>query len=516
MKNIVMDKHLRWLGGEDSVVKPMSGGNMRGEGIWELALPGVDSLSDGVLMVCGGKNEDNYASTGIKHDGSGWLVAVRDNGFDGSGTEQDPFNFVYIPYGTEGVTAGVITGCGGILNGTGDFSVRQTVGGEYRLEIDEGRPGAGVLLVNGSIDGYAMDNIVTYEGEGDGWLVQSRDLPNAVLQGMNSVCFTFAYIRFDGIPSGPGRSRARQREKVACGDFEVFWDAGRNMVNVGVRGSSNYMSVCEFDYGDYGIYVNGFKPDFMSGVLLASAREDFRQDEDGVYLATVSTGYTNWVHAHRSAEAEENAEFNVNFSAAWFPYAGDFTAGHIDGDGEVACSNGAIPFVISHYEKSPGRYLLALNGLSTSEGLLFVISEGNTDNVASASPQNDFSWEVAVRDNSPALAWQSEAGMFGYLYLPYSVSDYRIARISGAGKILDSNGGISSSRTATGVYKIRVENGSSEEGVLLVNSYGLGADGPVNALVSYQVAGRDFVVKCFDSSTKQAMDTDLAVGYVAY
>ena len=63
---------------------------------------GVPATSqNGVLLVTGHKNEDNYALSGDNANGS-FQVRLKDNGVSGAGTERDPIGFVYVPVVTAG------------------------------------------------------------------------------------------------------------------------------------------------------------------------------------------------------------------------------------------------------------------------------------------------------------------------------------------------------------------------------------------------------------------------------
>ncbi len=144
---------------------------------------GIDSRTDGVLLVCGGRNEDNYALSQANDSDGTWNVWVKDNGADKDAFEQDPVAFVFVPKTNTSVICGKFQGNGAILihsGGRAPFSVTNLATGVWRLQIDGQTPQSGVLLV--SPEGgtsVSQDNIVTFEAAGDGWLIQSRDLPQS-------------------------------------------------------------------------------------------------------------------------------------------------------------------------------------------------------------------------------------------------------------------------------------------------------------------------------------------------
>ncbi|RYG97608.1 MAG: hypothetical protein EON57_13555, partial [Alphaproteobacteria bacterium] len=85
---------------------------------------------NGVLLVTGQKNEDNYALSSDNANGS-FSVALKDNEVDGAGTERDPIAFVYIPVAAAGndlVTAvGRIQSDGTSEIAGGNFTVTKLV-----------------------------------------------------------------------------------------------------------------------------------------------------------------------------------------------------------------------------------------------------------------------------------------------------------------------------------------------------------------------------------------------------
>lgn len=152
-----------------------------GTNIVNLASFGIDARTDGVLLVTHGKNEDNYALSQVNSNNGTWTVYVKDNGTDAGAYEQDPVAFVYIPKTNTLVISGRFRADGTRLIYSGaapSYSVTNTGTGTWRLTIPGHSPNSGVLLI--SAEGgmsQNQDNIVSYEPDGDGWIIQSRDLP---------------------------------------------------------------------------------------------------------------------------------------------------------------------------------------------------------------------------------------------------------------------------------------------------------------------------------------------------
>lgn len=141
---------------------------------------GIYSQSNGVLLVTHGKNEDNYASSAVNANGT-WSIYIKDNGTDTSSHEQDPVAFVYIPRTNTTVVSGRFRGDATVLMYSGAsllFTVTNISAGRWRLKIPGYSPSTGVLVI--SAEGGSsqnQDNIVSFQPESDGWLIESRDLP---------------------------------------------------------------------------------------------------------------------------------------------------------------------------------------------------------------------------------------------------------------------------------------------------------------------------------------------------
>jgi hypothetical protein len=143
---------------------------------------GIDSRTDGVLLVCGGANEPDYALSQANSANGTWNVYLKNNGTGTGSYVEGPVAFVFVPRTNTAVVSGKFRGKGAPLmyNGASPmFSITNTATGTWRLTIPGQSPASGVLLVSaeGGI-GQNGDNIVSYQPDGDGWIIQSRDLPS--------------------------------------------------------------------------------------------------------------------------------------------------------------------------------------------------------------------------------------------------------------------------------------------------------------------------------------------------
>lgn len=170
------------------------------------------SSADGILLVNGAKNEDNYALSRANSDGT-FTIFVKDNGSNGAGTENDPLAFAYV--GTEQL------GCHGLVamgrvnsDGTtdveaGDFTLTKQGTGTWHLTVDGQNDSTGGLIVSpcrGADEDNNIDNFVQYEWAGSHWVIQSRDLPeNGLEDGATEGedMFEFAFFAASGSDAAP-------------------------------------------------------------------------------------------------------------------------------------------------------------------------------------------------------------------------------------------------------------------------------------------------------------------------
>ncbi|HEU5124026.1 MAG TPA: DNRLRE domain-containing protein [Verrucomicrobiae bacterium] len=147
---------------------------------------GINSATDGVLLVNHAKNEGNFALSTANPDGT-WEIFVKDNFGNADNPfalEQDPCAFVFIPKTNTTVVSGKFgldeTGTNAVVllhSGLNpSFAVTNIAPGRYRLTIPGGSPGSGVLITSCE-GGYTnnFDNVISYEADGDGWIIESRD-----------------------------------------------------------------------------------------------------------------------------------------------------------------------------------------------------------------------------------------------------------------------------------------------------------------------------------------------------
>ena len=113
-------------------------------GVARVALPGVNSASDGMLFVAPTNGDNNTDMAAAFPTAGGWNVVVReDNDIDVSGLTynngfSNEFQFVYVPYDAPNLLGGHVRGTdGGLINSAGGsrFSVSRTASGQYAISV---------------------------------------------------------------------------------------------------------------------------------------------------------------------------------------------------------------------------------------------------------------------------------------------------------------------------------------------------------------------------------------------
>ncbi len=188
--------------------------NGSGRSTVDLTGLGIDSRTNGILLVSGAKNESaNYALSQPNTTNGTWNLFIKDAG---SGTassfEQDPIAFVFVPRTNTSIISGRFLGNGTIDMYSGNspqFTVTNFATGKYLLKIPGRAPTNGVLIISAEGGGTInQDNIVSYElnAAKDGWEIFSRDVPGTTnapvpleTPGPTEGVVSFVYIPARGV-----------------------------------------------------------------------------------------------------------------------------------------------------------------------------------------------------------------------------------------------------------------------------------------------------------------------------
>jgi hypothetical protein len=177
-----------------------------GTGLYSVSVSGANSLTDGVLMANNAVNEDNFVTVAPKTDGSGWDVQNWDNG---GFTQNFGFNYVYLPYDTQNLVAGLVNPDGSLINSTptGEFTLVREAAGTYLLTVDGRTSSQGMLLLNAN----TADHTLAYEPAGASFRIFALDPVNqAEYEGtvaeltLVDTNFQFAFIDYVTPPDAPG------------------------------------------------------------------------------------------------------------------------------------------------------------------------------------------------------------------------------------------------------------------------------------------------------------------------
>ncbi len=512
-----------------------------GNGQFELRLPGVDALSDGLVFANHGKVEGNYAMAGPSADGSHFAIRVHDCGVDGAGNEQDPVAFAYIPYDTEGVVIGRVSHEGGIYNKAGDFSIQREGTGTFRLTITGHDPTTGSLLVANDPFGNSGDNIVTYQADGSGWIIESRDLntnPPALEDQFGAAAFSFAFVPFENTPTAPGERLFDTTAQVAAANLRIVHHdagAGASSLHVEAAEGAGYLTTPHWDAGDWQVYQNGRPLDAAGGVMLATVRENERinagvndgaGDTPAVGLADVRIWNRAYaINATRAGNTYNDQELNVNVAVSYFPYAQGWLGGLASGDD--ARSNGALVSLtgapglaiganVIDSTSTIGIYdvILPNSGDTRNSGFLFVNAAEEENNFATVAPKADGAgWDVQVRNNTQ----ENENDDFAFVFMPYGAKNLVGAEISESGFMDNSTGNLYVYRTATGTYRLHVPDGNPSQGMLLLSAVASNASNQDNFL-TYEADGDDFIIRTYDAGNAEPslQDTRFWVSYLSF
>jgi hypothetical protein len=200
-----------------------------GQGVVDLRSLGIDSRTDGVLLVNHARDEANYALSQVNSNNGTWNIFVKDNSaYTANEYEQDPFAFVFIPRTATSVISGRFLADGTIDMYSGEaplFTVTPLGTGRWELKITGRTPSEGALII--SAEGgltYNLDNIVSYEvnADGDGWEIQSRDTPKNGLQTPSAWESVVSFVYVPALPAGISISPANNFVTVESGATATF------------------------------------------------------------------------------------------------------------------------------------------------------------------------------------------------------------------------------------------------------------------------------------------------------
>jgi hypothetical protein len=188
-------------------------------GVAEVHLPGVNSLEDGMLFATSAEGSSDVKIVGVAplDDGTGWLITIREDSATDTETVvtdgQSEFEFVYVPFGAQGLIGGHITGTDGAKRkAAGDFNLTRTGTGTYELTFPGKTGASGTLLLqaaafeSGTAEPMATKAFLSYQVVDDRFVVQSRATTSESEASLRDVDFYVVWIDFAqplAPPEGP-------------------------------------------------------------------------------------------------------------------------------------------------------------------------------------------------------------------------------------------------------------------------------------------------------------------------
>lgn len=208
------------------------------DGIYDVDLTTVDAnatSANGLLLVAGAKNENNYAISQANADGTFTIfcrdVQIEEDEFGDPVFENEPVSFVYVPFNA---SAEEIVCMGRISDAvsTSDYTVTTDSAGTWYLEVPGYDANAGTLIISPECEDAApgnRNNLISYEWDdaNSRWVIETRDNNLTLEDTSGSATFSFIFLRPPPLvvqnanDSGPG-SLAQAITDVGPGGSIIF------------------------------------------------------------------------------------------------------------------------------------------------------------------------------------------------------------------------------------------------------------------------------------------------------
>jgi hypothetical protein len=283
---------------------------------------------------------------------------------------------------------------------------------------------------------------------------------------------------------------------------QIDWADTTNSIRLTVPLSINSFQVDPgSDRGDIRVRIgSSASDDVQQGVLLSSVaengRKNFGTNNYAVSSVHAAGSYRISTFAPRAQTAEAAIEYNVNVSAAWFPYA-HFTGGvALNSSGIEGATNNLLigsPGLIlgTHFRwVSNGVFLVDLRGLgirSTLHGVLLVNGARDENNFALSQPNADGTWLIYLRDNAQPNYRIYEQDPVAFVFIPRTNTSLVSGRFNGDASIAMFSGespAFTVTNLGTGRWDLRIPGYTPADGVLVISGEGGGTYNGDN-IVSY-------------------------------
>lgn len=213
-------------------------------GLGVLDLPGVNSLTDGMLFTVSNDEGDsvrgNYVNNAPIQDGAGWQVAIRgieESKADPALYTSSSFSFLYVPYDSVNLIGARIRGTtGSVIKGAGTFTLTRQSAGRYSLTIPGKTEADGMLILQNSGYHATQTNVVdtsfmSYEASGNSFIIEARAIDPAASAGAGEAVlrdsdFNFVWVDFHNPLSPPGTSLPVLSITRSGATVNVTWTGG--------------------------------------------------------------------------------------------------------------------------------------------------------------------------------------------------------------------------------------------------------------------------------------------------
>ena len=269
------------------------------------------------------------------------------------------------------------------------------------------------------------------------------------------------------------------------------------------------------------------------GVLMVSLNELLpREARGGVEVCgKLTTGQAStevpgscWVAGFSSAGG---VEANHDFALAWFPFSEGWIGAHVARDGQTLLASGNLPTgaVLRRWTlgNPAGEIRLTMPGVNAlTDGMLFVVSGENGDNVTAVGPEPDGSaWHIRIADESHDYR-REESAPWSFVYIPYRLRGLVGGRVQKDGRVLDGVGEFGVDHTAPGRYEISILDRTGRDGILLLeitqpNDNSVEDNTLAWAWEAAACGGRGgFVVETYDQPTFANQDCAFCFAFIPY
>jgi VCBS repeat-containing protein len=264
------------------------------------------------------------------------------------------------------------------------------------------------------------------------------------------------------------------------------------------------------------------------GVVLGTSRENPIPNAAGnaainqvVLNYMVGTTATTQTYLSSVAAPANDGELIAKPGVALFPYSQGWVGGSYNTDGAAIVGHPSLTVT----NPATGTYEVAVSGVtdSFSDGYLFSITSGNSDNYARAVPIGGNLWRVVVRDNASTNAGR-ESGPFSLVYIPKGAQGLTGGLVRGdaveSTPMIQSSGGFSIVRTGPGNWTMTVDGQSPTTGVLVLESGDTDRTAGLNTYLTYEPAanGIDFLIRQmqFEGTATNLVDDDFLVQFIPF